>query len=302
MNDSEIGRLLNCNNSTVSIYRNKLGLEKNFKYKYKFDTAKFKQLYDQGLNDAEIARVLNSSDSAINSYRLSQKLIMNYLKYAETELTYDEEQVLIGTMIGDGHLRLPDDCKTVSGEFVHSTKQKDYCHWKYDKLKRFCKEPFDTYQDDKRTGKRYYKTMCRIYANPVFNVYYNNLYNDRVKYLSAYIVNKLDPLAIAIWYMDDGTYNHGSYTLCTNSFETENLALLVDMFKNKYNIQFRIDSKNQIVIKGKENAIKFKDLIEEYVLDDFKYKLRGPLKTPLNGEHPEVDNTVPILTGMLESV
>lgn len=64
MNDTDIANYLNINNVTVSNWRNSMNLEKNFKYKRKFDENKFIELYNKGLNYSEIARCLNVSSSA----------------------------------------------------------------------------------------------------------------------------------------------------------------------------------------------------------------------------------------------
>lgn len=56
--DSAIARLLKVSNTSISKWRNDLGLEKNFKYSVKFSIEKFKELLSKGLNYSEIAREL----------------------------------------------------------------------------------------------------------------------------------------------------------------------------------------------------------------------------------------------------
>lgn len=81
MNDSEIARFLGINNVTISTWRNSMKLPKNFKYKRKFNTDKFMELYNKGLNYSDIARCLNCSSSTIQEYASSLGLKSSYHTY-----------------------------------------------------------------------------------------------------------------------------------------------------------------------------------------------------------------------------
>ena len=89
-NDTQIAEYLEVSLWSANSWRKKLGLDKNFKYKHKFDINKFKELYDKGMNYAEIAKELNVSDSAIQAYGQSLGLKSNAYKYKKIELTNEE--------------------------------------------------------------------------------------------------------------------------------------------------------------------------------------------------------------------
>ena len=101
-----------------------------------FNLQILKKLCIAFLNDVNIAKILKVSKSCIQDYRNSLNLKKNYQEYKEIKLTFEQEQVLIGGILGDSHLRK--EYKNTSGEFVHSLKQKEYCSWKRDILKEFC--------------------------------------------------------------------------------------------------------------------------------------------------------------------
>ena len=292
LNDSDIAKILEVSNVTVTRWRNKRNLPKNFKYTHKFNEDQFIQYYNEGLNWREIAVKLGVSESAVQAYGSSLGLSTNYLKYEETELSNQEFQVFLGTIYGDAYLRIPEDSKNASGHFAHSLKQKDYCLWKYEQLKRFCSEPTEDSQRDKRTEKVYHSLRVRILANPVFTKLYPLIYKDKIKYIHPELISKLEPLGLAVWFMDDGYYDHGSYSISTNCFSDEDIKLIIDTFKQKFNLTFTVHS-NKVIRLRKLDSQKFKNLVLPYIHKDCLYKL-GPdaLKTPLNGETPIMDNPV----------
>lgn len=53
------------------------------------------------------------------------------------ELTEDEEAVVFGTLLGDGHIQLREQ-KSYRLKIAHSTKQTELVMWKRRKLERLC--------------------------------------------------------------------------------------------------------------------------------------------------------------------
>ena len=122
LNDTEIAKWLGVSNATITTWRKKENLPKNFKYTHKFDEELFIKYYNEGLNWKQISEKLNISDSAAQAYGSSLGLETNHLKYEETELDATESQVFLGTMYGDAYLRIPEDSRNASGHFAHSLK------------------------------------------------------------------------------------------------------------------------------------------------------------------------------------
>ena len=269
-NDSEIAKLLNVSNVTIKNTREKLQLPSLFKYKRKFDINKFYELYLKELNDVNIAKILKVSKSCIQDYRNSLNLKKNYQEYKEIKLTFEQEQVLIGGILGDSHLRK--EYKNTSGEFVHSLKQKEYCSWKRDILKEFCAELKESYQIDKRNNKRYDKIICRILCNPVFNSYYHLFYKNKIKIISRELLYRVEGLGLAVWYMDDGCKHSRTYSIATNCFSKKDLDIIQQFFLEKFNIKTSIHKGNILYIKT-SSASTFKNLISPYIIDSMLYKL-----------------------------
>lgn len=289
LNDSEIARELGVHNVTISDWRNKRKLPKNFKYKRKFDTEKFMEFYQQNLSYAEIARRLEVSDSAIQEYASSIGLKANE-KNPDLEMTEEEFQVFLGTMYGDGHLTIPNDSRNARGHFAHSLAQQNYCLWKYEKLKRFCSNPRFEQEYDKRTDKTYYSVRVILYAYRCFTRLYDSLYKNKIKYIEETLLNKLEPLGIAVWFMDDGYFAGTSYHISTNCFTVEDISKIIKMFKTKFDIEFTMFSSHIIRVRQKDTQ-KFKQLVKPYIHSDCWYKL-GPTENSVKQGNSQVDNPV----------
>ena len=255
----------------------KLNLPSNFVYTRKFDTSKFMKLYEEGLNYTEIAKILGVSSSTIQEYGQSLGLTANVFKYPEYTFTDKEFQVFLGTIYGDAYLRIPSDSKNASGHFAHSLSQQNYCVWKYEQLKRFCSEPKFVSELDKRSGKTYYAVDVRIKAHPLFTELYPKIYCNKIKYINKELFEKIEPLGLAVLFMDDGYYDHGSYSIATNCFTDEDIFIILEVLKRKFNLTFKKHSNNSIRLKKSDINI-FINLISDYFHPDCLYKLH-------TGEH-----------------
>lgn len=124
---------------------------------------------------------------------------------------------------------------------------------------------------------------------------YNSFYKNGKKYINERVLNYIDPLGISVWFMDDGYFDHGGFSIATNCFTEDDIKIIINMFSSKFNLHFtRHLSSNVIRLTSKEYQ-KFVDLIKEYIHPDCIYKLHlNELpKTPLNRETPnKLDNPV----------
>lgn len=187
------------------------------------------------------------------------------------ENTEFQEQIILGTLLGDAYIgKLQEKRKSYSLGWEHSLKQENYALWK-------AKNSLNNYSFykrdrlDNRTNKIYNSIIC--YSVKDNYQYYRELFYKNTKEISQEILDKLKPLAIAIWYMDDGNLYYNSnnchLNLAINSFE--NKKLIIDWFKNKYNLNFKISGKS-IRLTSKKECEKFMNIVEEYIHEDLKYK------------------------------
>lgn len=243
---------------------------KNTKYTYE----SFISLYNKGLNDVKIAEILSVSAKTIQSYRVKHKLPINTFSYKPTDF---QKSVLIGTLLGDGHLRKNKDCTSISGHIRHSPNQELYCKYKYNLLKELCNSETKIYTSnipDKRNGN-IYKT-CNMYfrVNKHLEWYYNNLYINGKKVITKELLDSFDEVSLSFLFMDDGyKSSSGGYYIATMCFSKEEVQLLSDKLK-EFNILSKVDKDNRLYISKKSQLI-FNNLVSKYMIPSMTYKLHN---------------------------
>ena len=183
----------------------------------------------------------------------------------------DFEQVLVGSLFGDGCLTIKKDQKNPVYTENHSLKQEDYLKWKN---KFFCCKLTKYQYFDRRTNKIYFHCQIRTRTNPIYTYYHKLFYPKGKKTINEFILSKLNLLGIAVWFCDDGCYNYRNENIyiATKGFSIGENRIICNYFKKKYNLDFKIDSVNNIYLDV-EGTKKFKSLIKDFVPRYMHYKL-----------------------------
>jgi len=263
--DKEIAIMLNKSFGRIAQIRKEFNLPRNFKFKKK----DFLDLHSKGLTDNKIADLLGVSATRISEFRRSLNLISN--KSSDINITKVQEQLIIGTVLGDGHLYNYKD--TAMLKFDHSLKQKDYLFYKYNIIKNLCnKEPYYLTQKDKRTSKVYEKYSCRT-KSLISLKKYRKLFYCPKKQINLEICDLIDTMAVAIHYFDDG-YLHKNryYYIAMYGYSKESVKLYMEMLKYKFNINASCKNGNNLYIKA-DSIEKFTNLIKPYTVKSMEYKL-----------------------------
>jgi len=219
-------------------------------------------------------------------------------------LTKSEQAVLLGTLLGDGHLQKRNNSYRL--KIQHCFKNKDYVWWKYNALKRLCHENTLPKLVKSQTNDYYYfflksGSYLEIYHHLFYKPYLwqpsssdkNVKENDRqpkIRYRKS-ITQELirflpcDPLILAVWFMDDGHCRTDSFSgkLGTYAFLKEEQWLLqeyISKFTIKTNIvlQNRIKKQYYLTITGRnKNFDRFVDIIKPFVqeIPSMIYKIRN---------------------------
>lgn len=128
---------------------------------------------------------------------------------------------------------------------------------------------------DKRFKKGEY-TECRVKTrlHPIFteirNKYYDETGHKRVKYE---FVKGIDPLGLAIWYMDDGYVTKNSCIFSSCSFTIEEQEILSKILLEKFDLHFTIDRNDNSMYLHAADFPRFVKIIDPYILEDLQYKL-----------------------------
>lgn len=168
----------------------------------------------------------------------------------------------------------------------HSKNQKEYLLWKKEIIDQVGTVKTRIYDYDK-TNSTYLITNARRYFTKLEKIFYK----DRKKLINKKILKKLDSLALAIWFMDDGYVScnkSGSFygELCVDQFSLNEVELIKNWFIEKFRMEVGIRKleyksgkyKGKIAYRikfNKENCKKLKQIVGPYVneIPCMNYKL-----------------------------
>ena len=195
-------------------------------------------------------------------------------------LTREEKNILVGSLLGDGCLRIMQKCKVPAFSVSHSEVQKDYVFWKYEKLKRWVKNPpwreERIYHKDK--SRKTFSWRFQTLSNEVFSDLYQTFYENGKKIIPENIefLLKDSPLILAVWLMDDGNKNHQAVFLNTQSFSLSEQQKLCQVLHKIYGFDANINKHSKSngvelyrIRINTESTRKLKTVVKNYLLKLF---------------------------------
>ena len=193
------------------------------------------------------------------------------------KLTSKQREVLVGKLLGDGHLETQDRGRTFRLNVEHGIAQREYVIWLHKIfLPWVLNPPKEKIQE--RAGKENRKIWFQTVSHPAFRFYGKQFYREKKKQVPRIIHRLLGPLALAVWFMDDGSRKsatHRALLLNTQAFDRRSLDRLRRVLQKSFGLETKLRRQRegfQIMIPASE-ADKFVALIEPNVLPMFRYKL-----------------------------
>ena len=182
-------------------------------------------------------------------------------------------ELLHGTMLGDGYLE--PHGRGTRLQVVHSAAQKAYIEWKHRQLAELNPSPLYYYAKAKYPFWRFVTT-----AHPYLTELREKFYVANKRVVPDDILELLKtPLALAVWFMDDGTLSkhQGTVLFETQSFSVEDIEKLQWCLQANFGLQSKPHQSGKgrglRLYIGVAEARKLKAIIEPYVLDQMRYKL-----------------------------
>ena len=210
---------------------------------------------------------------------MHSKEIENYKK--GLKLTKRQREILVGKLLGDGHLETKDRGRTYRLKIEHSIKQKEYVDWLYHEFKEWVRtrpQQKERYMNLRSVKGIYKKYWFNTLSSGSFRFYARQFYENRRKIVPKLIRKMLSPLALAVWYMDDGSIKsnaHRTILFNTHSFDKKNIKLLQDALMENFNIKTTVRKQKeglQIYVLS-ESVDNLKNTIKKYIIPSMKYKL-----------------------------
>ena len=244
-------------------------------------------LYDRHMSPCEIARELGYGEGGWSNiyaycreYGLEFDFSRNHL-LRQTPFTPRQQQIVFGTLLGDGYLRPTngnaEHC-SYALSLCHGEKQLAYLQWKFDALENFVTTrnfQVNTRQFRGNAPTYAFSTVSHPFLNEAHAICYSA---GGKKDITAAWLERITPLALAVWYMDDGSLNKRYHTvvLCTNSFSRAGQLLAIDFLRERYGITAVLEPRRngQTVIRiNASQSRKFMDIIAPHVPHCMEYKL-----------------------------
>lgn len=178
--------------------------------------------------------MINELKERENWRKASRKYRENHPKYKrEFRFNNEQNQILLGSLLGDGCIHSNNEHSYCYIE-AHCEEQEDYLLWKNNILKFNVNCYLHSYHQ---------KKIFQINrGNVIFKYYYDLFYPNGKKTVTREILDKLEPLALAVWFMDDGGYNYMNkvLTLSTHCFGLEGNQIIQKYFRERWNINCKI--------------------------------------------------------------
>ena len=203
-------------------------------------------------------------------------------------LTSKQKALLTGGLLGDLHIqKTPASTGRCRLRFCHNVNQKEFVDWKYDIFKDpFClktKLPFVEKRKDKN-DYLFYTSYSDEFMEP-HSLWYPLIESPDPdigqRFIKKIPLNLeellIDPLALAIWYLDDGTKRSDteSCRIASQSFSKDEHELLQSCLYNNFNISAKIEDWGRTksgeiayslaILSRGGNYKKFRDLIYDIV-------------------------------------
>jgi 6-pyruvoyl tetrahydropterin synthase/QueD family protein len=193
-------------------------------------------------------------------------------------LTYEESQIIIGSLLGNGYFFRGQNKNSIYLILEQEIVQLNYLLWKGSKLSRLGAKFYQYYRYNPVKNRYTTYNQIRTQNLYIFGNLIEYFYNSTGKYINSEILEYVDPLALAIWFMDDGTHPEGLTwgSLATQSFSKSDNELIADFLKTKFNIGCRIakDAKNMsYIFFNKEQFKQLSNIIEPHIFYQMGYKI-----------------------------
>ncbi|MEK7143465.1 MAG: LAGLIDADG endonuclease [Patescibacteria group bacterium] len=191
--------------------------------------------------------------------------------------------VIVGSLLGDARL----ECRskgirasyTARFRVHHGYKQKEYVWWKYEILKNLVSsKPRKITWINRKRGLTEISWYFHTKSLKNFGIIHEIFYKNSVKKFPIDIFSIFTDKMLAVWYMDDGSNNHGNITLSTHSFSLEDQRTIVDFLKNKYHIDPTIikDRTQWKISIGSFDYQKFISIVSPFIPEAMSYKINNP--------------------------
>lgn len=212
---------------------------------------------------------------------------------ANKHLSEKQYRFVIGSLLGDGCLTLGSQ-NFYRFSTTHSERQKEYMEWKHELLKPFTTNEIIRYERKDGMIRKDGSPLVQLHSSTIchddFNRIRHILYRGKKKFVTRRYLNEVNEFALAVWYMDDGSFSKYQSVLHTDNMSMSEQKAIQKWFWQRWNIKCRIgtlkkyisEAEQKIYLQlqfGKEATDKLHSIIAPYIIPSMEYKLKE-VKSP----------------------
>lgn len=195
-------------------------------------------------------------------------------------MTSKQKAVVIGSILGDGFLQKTGK-NNARLRLEHGLAQKDYLIWKCQIMENFFQsKPIILERKNPIFGKTYQYIRAQSYSGLEFGKFHRIFYQDKRKIIPEQIRKFLkDPLALAVWFMDDGYYYHRDKIayIYLPKYDQMSMDNLLTALKENFNLfpNLKIKKRGEyVLIFSVKETEKLLGLISRLLIPSMVYKSR----------------------------
>jgi recombination protein RecA len=185
-----------------------------------------------------------------------------------------QRDVIRGSLLGDGSLSAPKrpHSRGVKFRLGHGVKQREYLRWKMSLLANI---PGSYWENEDADSFWDSTPMPELYELR------RTVYQLGVKLFDQKYLDSLSPLALALWYLDDGNLTirgkreSGRIAICVEAMSIDTQHRLVAMLRDRFGIESKLhEVRHQAILRMERDATdKFHAVIAGCVPPSMEYKL-----------------------------
>ena len=200
-------------------------------------------------------------------------------KKLEKENIEKSKNLILGTLLGDAHLRKPEG-NSKATRYIHTNVKSEYSSLIQENLNSFGIKTSYNISKEKRKN-RFNSIQIQSKGYSYFYQLRQEWYPEGIKIVPKSL--ELNPEIMLYWYLDDGSLTDYDIRLYTNAFDKKSDQHLQKELKTKFNI-ISVKTKAQkdldyIRISGKKEKDKFLKIVfskyENMNISCFDYKFKG---------------------------
>lgn len=246
-----------------------------------------KLYFEDKLSDSEIAKKIGLTLGQVHRLRNKYNLrtMEQWERHPKRHLDDYEISIMIGVILGDGHLRKRRGKRTYPQVMLEqSDKHREYIYWLKDQLSDWVvnKSITTNRKFNKKSNKYYHSLSFQTVCHPAFEELYYGFYKNGKKVINRFLVEKyFNNLSLAIWVMDDGTLSGKCRrnAIATNDFSKDEVNWLRKFLEKKFGLKSWICKRagkfniSYEIAFDKKSSVKIREIIGDLVIPSMQHKL-----------------------------